>query len=137
MSSASEPSFSIRPIEPAALVATRKTVQVAQASPAIAACAVVLRKAMEQPDDQQLALFESYAILGVSAGFVERHLSPHLMQHQAIIAPMIEEIRSVYAQLIELGSPYDKEEFKLRAFHYGVHKASYLDWQLYLSKECY
>lgn len=77
------------------------------------------------------------ALLGVCAGFLERTLSPYVPQHVEIIPPLLEEIRGVYDQVQALGGVYDAEEFRYRAFHYGLHKASYLDWRLYLSNTCY
>jgi hypothetical protein len=77
------------------------------------------------------------ALLGVCAGFQERALSPYAPQHVEIIPPLLEEVRAVYDQLQALGGEYDQDEFRYRAFHYGLHKACYLDWRLYLSNTCY
>jgi hypothetical protein len=77
------------------------------------------------------------ALLGVCAGFLERSLSPFVPQHVEIVPPLLEEIRGVYDQVQALGGAYDEEEFRYRAFHYGLHKACYLDWRLYLSNTCY
>jgi hypothetical protein len=136
-SSAAESELSLMPLEPAALVSARAQVTQAEASADVLTCAAALAGGLPVPADPELADYERIALLGVSAGFIERNLSPHLAEHTAIIPPLIAEIRSVYREVKRVGMPYSAEEFRLRAFHYGVHKASYLDWQLYLSKECY
>ena len=132
-----ESALGLVPLEPAALVSARAQAAQAGSNPAVLSCAEALVGGLPAPSDPELAEYEKLALLGVSAGFVERNLSPHLPQHTAIVPPLIEEIRSVYREVKRIGMPYSAEEFRLRAFHYGVHKASYLDWQLYLSKECY
>jgi len=134
---APDSSFSLAPLEPAVLVSARAEVARAAADPEVQSCAAALAGCLPALADPELAEYERLALLGVSAGFVERHLSPHLAAHTAIVPPLIEEIRSVFREVKRLGMPYSTEEFRLRAFHYGVHKASYLDWQLYLSKELY
>ncbi|MFI5399725.1 MAG: hypothetical protein ACHQZQ_01565 [SAR324 cluster bacterium] len=134
---APESAFSMARLEPAALVSARSEVARAAADPDVQSCAAALARCLPAPADPELAEYEQLALLGVSAGFVERHLSPHVAAHTAIVPPLIDEIRSVYREVRRLGMPYSAEEFRLRAFHYGVHKASYLDWQLYLSKELY
>jgi hypothetical protein len=78
-----------------------------------------------------------YAVLGLCLGFVERDLSPFHQEHLAIVAPMLADIRSVFEQLAEMRRLPDPEQFRFRCFDYGVHKAYYLDWTLYMSKECY
>jgi len=78
-----------------------------------------------------------YALLGICLGFVERDLSPYHAEHLAIVPPLIADIRGVYDQLEGMGVQADPEAFRYRAFDYGVHKAYYLDWTLYMSKECY
>jgi hypothetical protein len=86
---------------------------------------------------EPLEEFLRLALLGVCAGFQERTLSPYAPQHAEIIPPLLAEIRAVYDQVQALGGGYDTEEFRYRAFHYGLHKACYLDWRLYLSNTCY
>jgi hypothetical protein len=81
--------------------------------------------------------FLRLALLGVCAGFLERTLSPYAPQHEEIIPPLVAEIRAVYEQVQAAGGSYDADEFRYRAFHYGLHKACYLDWRLYLSNTCY
>jgi hypothetical protein len=134
---APDTAFNLAPLEPSALVSAQSQVRAAESNEDVQSYVLALRKAAEPPPDLELAAYERFALLGVSAGFMERNLSPHLPEHIAIVPPLLEEIRGVYRELRRLGTPYDSQEFKLRAFHYGVHKASYLDWQLYLSKECY
>lgn len=87
--------------------------------------------------DEKLADFHRFALMGLCVGFSDRHLSPHLPAHTAIIPPLLEEIRGVFEQLKTMGADYDAEEFRFNAYEYGVHKAYYLDWQLYLSKDMY
>lgn len=78
-----------------------------------------------------------YAVLGLCLGFVERDLSPFHEDHLAIVTPMLEDIQAVFGQLAALGQLPEPELFRYRCFDYGVHKAYYLDWTLYMSKECY
>jgi hypothetical protein len=85
----------------------------------------------------ELAEYLGLALLGVCSGFAERNLSPYLPQHVEIIPPLLDEIRGVYDQVLAMGTEYDRDRFRRRAFLYGVHKASYLDWRLYISHTCY
>ena len=78
-----------------------------------------------------------FALLGLCLGFVERDLSPFVAEHLAIVPPMLEDVQSVYNQADAQGFAVAPEEFRFRAFDYGIHKAYYLDWTLYMSKECY
>jgi hypothetical protein len=90
------------------------------------------------PDaEEPLLSYLRYGLLGLCLGFVERELSPYVAEHLAIVPPMLEDIRAVHEKLEELGLRPDPEAFRYRAFDYGVHKAYYLDWTLYMSKECY
>jgi hypothetical protein len=86
---------------------------------------------------EPLTEYLRYALLGICLGFVERDLSPYYAEHLAIVPPMLEDIRGVYDQLEGMGVRADAENFRYRAFDYGIHKAYYLDWTLYMSKECY
>ena len=85
----------------------------------------------------ELAEYLRLGLLGVCAGFLERTLSPYAEEHVEIIPPLLEEIREVYDRLQAMHGNYDRNEFRYRAFHYGLHKACYLDWRLYLSNTCY
>ncbi len=78
-----------------------------------------------------------FALLGVSAGFAERNLSPNDQAHLDIIPPLLEDIRIVFERLQAMHAEYDPEEFRFQAYDYGIHKAYYLDWRLYLSKELF
>jgi AcrR family transcriptional regulator len=78
-----------------------------------------------------------FALLGLCLGFVERDLSPFMAEHLAIVPPLLDDVRSVFEQASARGFAVEPEEFRFRAFDYGVHKATYLDWTLYMSKECY
>jgi len=129
--------FGLAALASSSLIAARSRVTAAEVDSSVLSYYEILNCEKASPDEPELATFERFALMGVSAGFVERNLSPHLPEHTAIIQPLLEEIRSVYGQLIQQGLTFDPEEFRLRAFHYGLHKASYLDWTLYLSKECY
>lgn len=132
-----ETKLDLAPLEPAALVAARDQVVRAESDPQVQAFSRELVRYVGGHGDEELAEYERLAVLGVCAGFAERQLSPYIAEHIAIVPALLEEIRTVYAQLRKLGTTYDPAEFRIRAFHYGVHKASYLDWRLYLSKECY
>jgi hypothetical protein len=131
------PRFELAPLEPAALMDARDQIRQASGNDQVREYSVALARFAGRAENDELAEYERTALLGVCAGFVERQLSPYVAEHVAIIPPMLEEIRAVYRQLRTLGTAYDPAEFRIRAFHYGVHKASYLDWRLYLSKECY
>ena len=114
---------------------------------------MLVRQALAQPDvrtylevisaplalepEQPLAEYLRLALIGVAATFAERNLSPYVLEHVAIIEPLLDDIRAVYAQILAQQAAYDHEEFRYRAYDYGVHKAHYLDWRLYLSKEMY
>jgi len=94
------------------------------------------------PHTEEEALREIYqfAMLGLTLGFLDRNLSPWVEAHREIVGPMLAEIRSVYEQVQQRnveGVDYQQEAFCYRAFNYGVHKAYYLDWVLYLSHEPY
>ena len=91
------------------------------------------------PPDVEEPLLEylRFALLGLCLGFVERELSPYLAEHLAIVPPMLEDIRAVYEKLEQMGVKPDPQEWRYRCFDYGVHKAYYLDWTLYMSKEFY
>ena len=86
---------------------------------------------------EPLADYFRFALLGVSVGFAERHLSPYLQEHLEIIPPLLEDIRAVFERLEAAHAPYDPDEFRFRAYDYGVDKACYLDWRLYLSRDMY
>jgi hypothetical protein len=135
----SEPpeSFSLVPLQPTAVVAARQRIAEAEADPKVHAYCRELAPYLARDAVEELAEFERFALLGVCSGFVERDLSPYLPQHVEIVAPLLEEIRAVYLELRRLDAAYDPHEFRMRAFHYGVHKASYLDWRLYGSLGCY
>lgn len=132
-----EGTLALTALEPAALVEARSRVTQAEADALTVEYSRELARFAGAHGDDELAEYERLAILGVSAGFAERQLSPYRPEHVAIVPPLLAEIRAVHRKLRELGTPYDPDEFRIRAFHYGVHKASYLDWRLYLSKECY
>ena len=104
--------------------------------PEVRACYEALAPLLGEAEEP-LAEFLRLALLGVAVGFVERNLSPHLEQHRRIVPPLLDDIRGVYDQANSQHAPYDADEFRHRAYHYGMHKASYLDWDLYLSHEMY
>jgi hypothetical protein len=104
--------------------------------PEVRACFEALASLLGD-DEEPLAEFLRLALLGVAVGFVERNLSPHLAQHRRIVPPLLDDIRGVYGMASTRHADYDPDEFRHRAYHYGLHKASYLDWDLYLSHEMY
>lgn len=85
----------------------------------------------------QLGEYQYSALMGLVVGFGDRGLSPYLEQHTAIIPPLLAEIASVYQQIKSSGNAYSHEDFIYRAFDYGIHKAYYLDWDLYMSHDMY
>ena len=87
--------------------------------------------------EPELARYFRFALLGVCAGFMERGLSPYLPEHVEIIAPLLADIQGVFDRIQSMNAAYSPEEFCQQAYAYGVHKATYLDWDLYLSKEMY
>ena len=122
---------------PAEIEDSRALAVAAEARPPVVAAMLALRPLVPEEEEDELAEYYRFALLGLSVGFAERNLSPQDPAHQAIVQPLLADIRSVYKQLGELGSGYDREEFLFRAYDYGVHKAYYLDWRLYLSQELY
>jgi hypothetical protein len=96
-----------------------------------------LERHLPPPSEPELDDYYRYALMGLVVGFGDRNLSPYLEQHTAIIAPLLEDIHSVYEQIRGSGAGYSPEEFIFRAFDYGIHKAYYLDWDLYLSRDMY
>lgn len=87
--------------------------------------------------DPELAGYFQFALMGVSQGFVERNLSPFIQPHLDIIPLLFDDIAAVFEQLKSGEAEYDQEEFRFRSYDYGLHKAYYLDWTLYMSKEMY
>ena len=122
---------------PGAVCDSRALVAAQEAIPPVVVALAALRALVPSEPDEELAGYLSFAVLGVAVGFAERNLSPRDEAHLAIVPPLLEDIRSVYGQLHDLGGDYDGEEFRFRAYDYGIHKAYYLDWRLYLSKELY
>jgi len=96
-----------------------------------------LERHLPPPSDAELDEYYHCALMGLVVGFGDRNLSPYLAEHTAIIAPLLEDIRSVFEQVKAAGAPYSREAFIFRAFDYGIHKAYYLDWDLYLSHDMY
>lgn len=115
----------------------RALVRQAGDRPEVRACFEALQPLLDDDAEEPLAEFLRLALLGVAVGFVERNLSPELEQHRAIVPPLLDDIRGVFQSAKAEQSQYDPDEFRYRAYHYGIHKASYLDWDLYLSKEMY
>ena len=97
----------------------------------------VLRPYAPQVTDLKLASLFEYALLGVAVGFADRSLSPYLAAHQKIVPLLLDDITTVYTQLQERQANYSLEELIFRAYDYGIHKAYYLDWTLYLSRDLY
>ena len=90
------------------------------------------------PDvDEALGEFQYCALMGVVVGLKDRDLSPFVADHAEIIPPLMEDIRSVYDQIMASGADFSHEDFIYRAFDYGIHKAYYLDWDRYMSHEMY
>lgn len=96
-----------------------------------------LERHLPPPSDPELDGYYRDALMGLVVGFGDRNLSPYLEAHTAIIAPMLADIRAVFEQIKTGGQPYSVDEFTFRAFDYGIHKAYYLDWDLYLSHDMY
>ena len=116
---------------------SRELVRRAESQPPVLTAFRELSRAVPTDDPEDLSGFLRYALLGVSVGFIERNLSPYLAEHVEIIPPLLEDIRSVFRRLKKMRATYEEEEFRYRAFDYGLHKAYYLDWRLYMSKELY
>ena len=88
----------------------------------------------ENPDLTEIFRF---AFFGISMGFAERALSPYVPEHMEIIPQLLADIRAVYEQVQAAGVKVSREEFFRQAYDFGLHKAYYLDWNLYMSKEMY
>ncbi len=115
----------------------RALVRTATASAPVVSTLQTVEKFLPARADEDLTDFSRFALLGVCVGFSERNLSPYVDAHLEIIPPLLEDIRSVYEQLKKMAATIDRDEFRFRAYDYGIHKACYLDWRLYLSKEMY
>lgn len=87
--------------------------------------------------DPALGEYQYCALMGVVVGMRDRDLSPFEADHTEIIPPLMEDIRSVYDQILASGAAYSHEGFIYRAYDYGIHKAYYLDWDRYMSHELY
>jgi len=96
-----------------------------------------LERHLPPPSDPELDDYYRYALMGVVVGFGDRNLSPYLPEHTAILPHLLEDIRVVFERVKSSDAPYSVEEFIFRAFDYGIHKAYYLDWDLYLSHDMY
>jgi len=104
--------------------------------PAATAMSELVRYLPEQAPDALREIY-LYALMGVSLGFAERNLSPFIEAHLEIIEPLLEDIRTVFEQVTQMEAEVQPEEFHRQAFDFGLHKAYYLDWRLYMSKEMY
>lgn len=96
-----------------------------------------LKAYLPEEEDPELRNYFEFALMGLTVGFLDRDLSPFLPGHTAIIEPVLEDIRQVYRRIKDSQSAYRPEEFIFRAYDYGIHKAYYLDWDLYMSHEMY
>lgn len=96
-----------------------------------------LKTYLPDESDPELTEYFEFALMGLTVGFVDRDLSPFLPAHTALIPVVLGDIRQVYRQVMEAGTDYSPEEFIFRAYDYGIHKAYYLDWDLYMSHEMY
>lgn len=92
---------------------------------------------LPEEEDEELSEYYQFALMGLVVGFGDRHLSPYLEEHTAIIPPLLEDIHAVYTQAKASDAEYKRQDFLYRAFDYGIHKAYYLDWSLYISKDMY
>ena len=97
----------------------------------------VLKGFLPEEEDPELSEYYQFALMGLVVGFGDRHLSPFLEEHTVIIPPLLEDIQAVYTQVKTSGGDYKREDFLYRAYDYGIHKAYYLDWSLYISKDMY
>src|SRR3990172_7700267 len=84
--------------------------------PEVQACYGVLEPLLGEGDAEPLAEYLRLALLGLATAFVERNLSPYLDQHRAIVAPLLEDIRGVYAQVVLHEAPYSPDEFRYRDY---------------------
>jgi hypothetical protein len=125
------------PTVPAERPETTALVRQALAEPVVQTYLEVISAPLVLETEQPLAEYLRLALIGIAATFAERNLSPYVAEHVAIVEPLLDDIRTVYAQIQAQHVAYDHEEFRYRAYDYGVHKAHYLDWRLYLSKEMY
>lgn len=116
---------------------SKALVKAARSKAPVAEAVAALARFLPATQDEELNDYCQLALLGVCVGFADRHLSPFVEEHLAIIPPLLDDIRTVYHQLKEMGEPFDDNEFRFRAYDYGIHKAYYLDWRLYLSHEMY
>jgi len=115
----------------------RKMARNAQGRPEVGVWMEDLLDFMPPAAHGALAEILQFALMGLCLGFLDRDLSPYVEAHRAIIPPLLEDISRVFEQ-VEVGHlKVTQEVFCHRAFSYGIHKAYYLDWTLYLSHEPY
>ena len=116
---------------------SKALVAAAEAKPPVLSSLEAFSALIPPHTDEPLAEYFRFALLGVGVGLAERNLSSRDEEHLEIIPPLLEDIRAVYERLTAAEAPYDPDEFRFKAYDYGIHKAYYLDWRLYLSKELY
>lgn len=129
----------LRPATPAGAQRdeTMAMVRVAENDLPVLAALKVFSQFLPAEIDPELSEYYRLALLGVGVGFKERNLSPDDEAHVEIIPALLKDIRIVFMRLKELKAEYDPEDFRFQAYDYGIHKAYYLDWCLYLSKTLY
>ena len=112
-------------------------VQILAGQPTLREWLEYLSSRIPEATEPRLADLMRFALLGICVGFMDRHLSPYVPEHQAVITPLLDDIGSVYRDIQYSKAEFSMEEFVFRAYDYGIHKAYYLDWDLYLSKDMY
>ena len=123
--------------EPGAVAETKALMLSERNKPPVVEAYRAMESMLPARIDSELAEYLRCALIGVSVGFAQRHLSPYVAEHLEIVPPLLEDIRSVFLQIKGMEAEIDREAFRHQAFDYGIHKALYLDWRLYLSKDMY
>jgi len=116
---------------------TKELVKRVEAVPAAQEALHALLPLIPQAAEARLKDIYYFAILGVSQGFSERGLSPFLPEHLEMIPALMADIQAVFLEVQASAAQVTDEEFCRQAYEFGLHKAFYLDWRLYMSHEMY
>ncbi len=96
-----------------------------------------LQSQWAETEGELLREWIGFAFLGACVGYVERNLHPLHPEHQYIYKQIIRDVTDVFQTLHDQKIEYDPNYIKYQVYDYGVQCIYYLDWDLYMSKECY
>ena len=92
---------------------------------------------IEAVEDPTLQQWVHLAFVGTCVGFFERKLHPLIPSHHYIYPKIIKDLTEMYECLKKENIEYDPKYLKFQVYDFGVQSVYYLDWKLYMSKECY